>query len=146
MRLILIVALMLALAAPAQAAGRWKRLTNLAGPPLNAGHGLVVAQYGPHGVAVIGPEGVQRTYDFGPLCELRTAGGGRAVALCALKSTTWYATVDLANGTLTRLDPDAVDRLDSDYGPQIVEIGARWWGCRSPVTTTATPPIGTRRP
>src|SRR4051794_10141609 len=78
MRLILIVALMLALAAPAQAAGRWKRLTNLAGPPLNAGHGLVVAWYGPHGVAVIGPEGVRRTYDFGPLCELRTAGGGRA--------------------------------------------------------------------
>jgi hypothetical protein len=128
MRIVLMVVLSLVLTAPAQAATSWKHLANLAGPPVSAGHGLIVAQYGPHGLAVIGPTGVQRTYDFGPLCAFKTAGGGRAVASCSLDATRWYASLDLATGTTTRLDPFSVDRLDSDYGPDITEVGARWVG------------------
>jgi hypothetical protein len=128
MRFVLALVLMLALATPTQAATKWKRLTNLAGPPVSAGHGLIVARYGSHGLAVIGPNGVQRTYDFGSMCAFATAGGGRALASCSLDTTRWYASLDLASGTTTQLDPFSVDRLNSDYGPQITEVGARWMG------------------
>src|SRR4051812_25923713 len=114
-------------AASAHAATAWKRVPSLSGPPLAAGNRLVVAQYGRHGVAVIGPKGVERSYDFGSPCGFDdVAGGGRAVASCSPGTDRWFASLDLPSGAITRLDPYGEERLIGEYDLSITGIGAHW--------------------
>jgi len=124
MKLLLAPMLALLLAAPAQAAS-WKRFTNLAGPPVSAGKDLVIAGYGAHGVAVLGPSGVTRTFNFGPGCRFdQAAGGGRAIADCGPS----MKKINLTTGSVATYP--AVPADPGDFGPAPVKVGSRWLSLR----------------
>jgi len=125
MRIAIAFVLALALAAPAQAATKWKRLTNLSGPAVAAGDGLVVAQQGKHGVAVLGPKGVARRFSFGPQCLYAgVAGGGRAFADCGP-----VRAMNLTTGDTTdypSLQEPTVGDGPADVSFELIEAGDRW--------------------
>jgi DNA-binding MarR family transcriptional regulator len=87
----------------------------------------VVAPYGRHGVAVIGPKGAELTYGFGSLCGfIDVAGAGKAVAHCSSGTDEWFASLELSSGAITRLDPYGGSRLTGNYALSITGIGAHW--------------------